>query len=433
MKAVVLSAGAGTRLRPFTLTTPKPLIPILGKPFLSYMLEAMPLIGVTEVCLIVGSEKEKIITYYQDNSPSITLHFIEQREQLGTAHALKLAKQFVGEDPFLICYGDVLIPRGTWKRLYQEYTTRKVEGLMALHRIENPTGMGIVETQGPYVERILEKPDIVPPTALINAGIFILPPTIFETIELTKASQRGEYELTDSLEILMGNGSRLTWYELEKWLTIGMPWDLLDANQTILTEMAQSREQDAITPLKIEGIVEEGATLIGQVGVAKNARVRSGSYIIGPTFIDKGAIVGPNCYIRPYTYIGQNSRIGNACEIKNSIIMNHSNVSHLSYIGDSIIGNNCNLGAGTSVANLRFDHATIKMSIKGSRIDTGTNKLGFFMGDNSQTGINVSIMHGTCIGPNSAVGPGILLQEDVPPGTIVLKKENVERRNWKNE
>jgi len=110
--------------------------------------------------------------------------------------------------------------------------------------------------------------------------------------------------------------------------------------------------------------------------------------------------------------------------------MNNTNISHLSYIGDSIIGNNNNLGAGTCVANLRFDHASIKVFINGKLVDSGEKKLGFFMGDNSQTGINVSIMYGRCIGPNSAVGPGILLQEDVPPGTIVFKKEELEKREW---
>jgi len=208
-----------------------------------------------------------------------------------------------------------------------------------------------------------------------------------------------------------------------------MPWDLLDANQTILTELTKSSCREGTSPLKIEGTVDDGVTLIGPVVIRKNAHIRAGAYIIGPTLIDEGAVVGPNCYIRPHTYIGKGSRVGNACEIKNSIIMVNTNVSHLSYIGDSIIGNNCNLGAGTCVANLRFDHAPIKVTIKGKSIDSGKKKLGFFMGDNSQTGINVSIMHGRCIGPNSAIGPGVLLQEDVPPGTLVLKQDSLIKNN----
>ena len=425
MKAVILSAGKGTRLRPFTEIIPKPLLSIAGKPLLSYLLEALPFIGVTEVCLVVGHAKDKIAAYYGENKPPVSLSYLEQREQLGTAHALKFAKEFVGTDPFVLIYGDVLISQDAWEKLFTVYKEQDAEGLMALYRVENPGNLGIVKTQGNYVKEIIEKPEKFPKTALINAGVFILPPTIFKAVEATNASQRGEYELTDSLEIFMQYGNRLTWHELENWLTIGMPWDLLDANQTVLSEMAKSVAQAGTSPLKLEGRIEDGVTLVGPVEIRKNAHIRAGAYIIGPTLIDEGAVVGPNCFIRPYTYIGKGSHIGNACEIKNSIIMNNTNVSHLSYIGDSIIGNNCNLGAGTCVANLRFDHAPIKVTIKGKPIDSGKEKLGFFMGDNSQTGINVSIMHGLCIGPNSAVGPGILLQEDVPPGTLVLKQDSL--------
>ncbi|MFQ6124925.1 MAG: bifunctional sugar-1-phosphate nucleotidylyltransferase/acetyltransferase [Candidatus Heimdallarchaeota archaeon] len=433
MKAVILSAGEGTRLRPFTYTTPKPLLPIVGKPLLSYQLEALPTIGITEACIVVGYGKERIEAYYRENVPSLSLSFIEQREQLGTAHALRFTRDFVGDEPFLMSYGDVLIPHRTWSKFFKSYKEQDAVGHMALYQVENPVRLGVVKTRGNFIEQIIEKPERAPPTAFINAGIYILPPTIFEAIDATNKSQRNEYELTDSLEILLQKGNRLTWFELENWLTIGMPWDLLNANKVILTEMAQSRSQEEIPPLKHAGDIDDGVTLIGPVGIQKKARVRAGSYIIGPVLIDEGATIGPNCFIRPYTYIGKLSRIGNGCEIKNSIIMNKTNISHLSYIGDSIIGNNCNLGAGTCVANLRFDHASIKVFVKGELVDSGKKKLGFFMGDNSQTGINVSIMHGRCIGPNSAVGPGILLQEDVQPGTIVFKKEKLENRKWKSK
>ncbi len=433
MKAVILSAGEGTRLRPFTFTTPKPLLPIVGKPLLSYQLEALPTIGVTEACIVVGYGREQIEAYYRENAPPLSLSFVEQREQLGTAHALSYARDFVRDEPFVMSYGDVLIPHRTWSKFFKAYENQDAEGHMALYKVKNPAKLGIVETRGRFIERITEKPERAPPTALINAGIYILPPIIFEAIDATSMSQRREYELTDSLEILLRKGSRLTWYELENWLTIGMPWNLLDANKVILTEMTQSGGQEEIPPLKLEGDIEDGVTLIGPVGVQKNAHVRAGSYIIGPVLIGEGAIIGPNCFIRPYTYIGKLSRIGNGCEIKNSIIMNRTNISHLSYIGDSIIGNDCNLGAGTFVANLRFDHASIKVFVKGELVDSGKKKLGFFMGDNSQTGINVSILHGRCIGPNSAVGPGILLQEDVPPGTIVFKKEELVKKEWESQ
>jgi len=156
MKAVILSAGKGTRLRPFTEITPKPLLPVAGKPLLSYLLEALPSIGVTEVCLIVGYAQEKIESYYRENKPPVVLSYLEQREQLGTAHALKFAKEFVGDDQFILIYGDVLITHDTWKKIFTTYNERDAEGLMALYRVENPINLGIVEIQGNFVTEIIE-------------------------------------------------------------------------------------------------------------------------------------------------------------------------------------------------------------------------------------------------------------------------------------
>ena len=127
---------------------------------------------------------------------------------------------------------------------------------------------------------------------------------------------------------------------------------------------------------QILGIVEQGAHLIGPITVAETARVRSGAYIEGPCFIDEGADVGPNCFIRPCTSIGKNARVGNACEVKNTLIMDNTHVGHLSYVGDSILCERCNLGAGTITANLLFNDGTVKMQIKDAIVDTGRRKLG---------------------------------------------------------
>ena len=132
----------------------------------------------------------------------------------------------------------------------------------------------------------------------------------------------------------------------------------------------------------------------------------SGTYIEGPVLIGKNCKIGPNAYIRPYTVIGDNCHIGNACEVKASIIMNGSKIPHFNYVGDSIIGENCNLGAGTKVANLRLDEKNIKVPVKNELVDTGRRKLGVIMGDNVHTGINVSIDVGTMIGAYTYIAPG---------------------------
>jgi bifunctional UDP-N-acetylglucosamine pyrophosphorylase/glucosamine-1-phosphate N-acetyltransferase len=174
------------------------------------------------------------------------------------------------------------------------------------------------------------------------------------------------------------------------------------------------------------GRIEDGAHLVGIVSVAKGARVRSGAYIQGPAFIGEFSDIGPNCFIRPYTSVGTNVKIGNACEIKNSIIMDKTRIRHLSYVGDSVIGENCNLGAGSIVANYRLDGKTIKMGIKGGIVSSERTKLGVFLGDGVKTGINTLLMPGVTIGRDSWIGPNLIVYRDVPSNAFLLLKQEVE-------
>jgi bifunctional UDP-N-acetylglucosamine pyrophosphorylase/glucosamine-1-phosphate N-acetyltransferase len=165
---------------------------------------------------------------------------------------------------------------------------------------------------------------------------------------------------------------------------------------------------------KVLGTVEQGAHLIGPVMVAETARVRSGAYIEGPVFIDEEADVGPNCYIREGTRIGRKVRVGNACEIKNSILMDYTHAGHLSYVGDSVLGEHCNLGAGTLMGNYRLDAGSIKMMVKDTLVNTGRRKLGAILGDNEKTGINSTFMPGVKVGADSWVGANVMVERDLP-------------------
>ena len=157
-------------------------------------------------------------------------------------------------------------------------------------------------------------------------------------------------------------------------------------------------------------------------------RIRSGSYIEGPTFIGEGSDIGPNCYIRACTSIGNNVRVGNACEVKNSIIMDGTHVGHLSYVGDSILCERCNLAAGTITANLRLDDGAVKMLVKGKVVDTGRRKLGAILGDDVKTGISALLMPGVKVGTNSWIGANSTVHRDVPANTLVLLKQDENRR-----
>ncbi|MEM2119086.1 MAG: glucose-1-phosphate thymidylyltransferase, partial [Candidatus Bathyarchaeia archaeon] len=205
------------------------------------------------------------------------------------------------------------------------------------------------------------------------------------------------------------------------WFDIGRPWDLLEANRWALTRMRH----------KVDGTVEKDAHLVGPVTVAETARIRSGAYVEGPTLIEEGSDIGPNCYIRPYTSIGRHVRVGNACEIKNSILMDGVHIGHLSYVGDSVLGENCNLGAGTITANYRLDAKTVKMMVKNNLIDSERRKLGAILGDNVKSGINALFMPGVKVGVNSWVGPNVVVERDLPNDSVVLLKQTVEKKELK--
>jgi bifunctional UDP-N-acetylglucosamine pyrophosphorylase/glucosamine-1-phosphate N-acetyltransferase len=216
-------------------------------------------------------------------------------------------------------------------------------------------------------------------------------------------SERAEYEPTDLLTTLVSRGEEITVIEIEEWTEIGRPWHILNANEKLLIS----------GPHAILGEVEPNAILSGRISVGRGTRIRSGSYIQGPVFIWENCVIGPNCFIRPYSCIGDNVHIGNAVEIKNSTIMENTNVAHLSYVGDSVIGSNCNFGAGTIVANLRHDGREIRSYIKDEKVNSERRKLGVIVGDDVKTGINTSTYPGTVIEPGYRGRPGEFLRERV--------------------
>ncbi len=423
MKAVLLAAGEGTRLRPLSLARPKHLFYIAGKPIIEHTLNRLKMAGITDVLLVVSYMKEKIMEFVGDGSRfGMNVEFVDQVQPLGTAHATKMAKDFLDNETFVLANADVMVKSTFYRELIDFFGKNKNSSILSLVQVKDPSKYGVVEIEDGKIKKIVEKPEHKKESSnLINAGIYLFQPEIFNMIERTKKSPRGEFEITDSIQMLINEGYDVRGFVVDTWwIDIGRPWELLEINEYLLNEI----------DLKIEGIIEEGAHLQGPVGIGKETIIRSGAYIIGPVLIGEKSDIGPNTYIRPFTYIGDNVRIGNAVEVKNSIISHRCRVGHLSYVGDSIIGENCNFGAGTKVANLRLDEKTVKVTIKGKREDSGRRKLGVIMADNVKTGINVSLMPGVSLGPNSAVGPEVLVSTDIPPNTFIFKKQDLERIRW---
>lgn len=427
MRAVILTAGEGTRMRPLTLTRPKTMLPVGGKPLLEYNVVALRDAGIKNITMIVGYQKEAVEDHFKDGKElGVNINYVTQEKRLGTAHAIGQVASILNkdeDDAIIVTNGDIILGNALIKSLIEKYNQSKAQSILVLTEVDDPSSFGVVELEGDQIKDIVEKPaPDEAPSNLINAGIYLFDQNIFKAIEKTEKSERGEYEITDSLKIQINQDEKvLGLVSSEKWIDVGRPWEFLELNEHFLEE---SKSQ-------IEGEVEEGVTIHGPIIIKKGSIIRSGTYIMGPVYIGENCDIGPNTFLRKHTSIGDGVNVGNAVEIKNSIIMDDTNVNHLSYVGDSIIGAHCNIAAGTNIANLRFDDGGVKVTVKGKRIDSGRRKMGVIFADGVKTGINSSFNPGVTVGLNSSVGSGAIIYRDVPDNKVVIHHQKQEIKDKK--
>jgi len=378
-------------MRPLTYTRPKVMIHLLVR-----AREA----DISEFIIVTGYRDDIVHKYFGDGSRwNVKIEYCRQKKQLGTADAIKAVEADLN-DRFLVINGDIIASSEDINRLASQDSNT-----MSTIKVGGRDGLGYIELDGEQVVGIYEK-TIKPPTDTANAGLYLFTPSIFKAILKTRVSQRGEYEITDSIMKMITDGEPVNSVKIDNWIDVSYPWDLLYANEVLLKGLKG----------QIQGEVEEGASVKGTVDIGKGTIVRSGSYLEGSIIIGDNCDIGPNCYIRPSTAIGDGCRIGAATEIKNSIVMNGTKIPHHNYVGDSIIGENCNLASGTKIANLRFDRKDIEVN----NIGTKRRKFGAVLGDNVETGINSSINTGTIIGNDTFIGPGAIVSDIVAPGSRIL-------------
>ena len=354
--------------------------------------------------MVVQFEAEKIKNFFGDGQRlGCKIRYVKQKKLGGTADAVRTCEnELRGEDRFLIVYGDNYYNE---KALDKFISSKSNDLLMGAAEVRDPARFGTLQVKKGNIVSIQEKVagGIV---GVVNAGIYVLDNSIFSATRKTRKSRRGEFELTDSLSLLLAEGRRIRTVPFGKgeWVGITYPWDLLEANRSALDSDEEVRD----------GETEPGVHLKGTVTLSAGSRVKSGSYVEGPVRIGEGAVVGPNAYIRPGTSLGKGVKVGAGCEVKNSIVMDEAKISHLSYVGDSVLGKGTSLGAGTITANLKFNDSNVESRVKGKLIDSGQHKLGVIFGDGVKTGINVSIFPGVKIGADAWIGPGATVRADVP-------------------
>lgn len=405
--AVILAGGKGLGLEPITNTRPKTLIPILNRKLIEDHIMKLYDVGVRRIVVVVGYMGDKVRSSVERLCSSLGIEyvFVNQDPPLGTAHALLNAVPYVKSEDFITVYGDIYFKSSKVLKDLISYRGNVV----SVSEVEDPSKYGVVVVSGGRVVKVVEKPKEYL-SNYVNAGIYRFTKDVMKFLEKTEVSVRGEYELTSTIQLMIDNGIEFKYLVVNEWLDVGRPWSLIEVNKL---------ELEDVNTQVIKGFVESGVTIKGPVIIEEGAEVLSGSYIVGPAYIGRGVTVGPNAYIRPYTVVLDNSKIGFNVEVKESIVMEDVHISHQSYVGDSVVCEGSNLGAGTILANLRFDEKTVKVRVKGVLEDSGRRKLGAFIGGYVRTGVNVSVFPGVKIGAYSWIYPGVVVTDDVPPRSIL--------------
>ncbi len=326
MKALVLSGGKGTRLRPFTFTTAKQLIPVANKPILGYVMDHVSAAGITEVAVIIAPETGKEVKNYIKNGSAwnIKVTYLTQ-EPLGLAHAVKTARDFLAEDDFVMYLGDNLVGKGIIG-LIRRFKTENLDTLILLKEVENPTRFGVaVLDDEDNVKNLIEKPKD-PPSNLALVGVYIFSNKIHQAIDKIKPSLRGELEITDAIEEMVNRGFKVRAEKLDTWwLDTGKKDDILVANAKIL---------DTYVKRKINGKTTK-STIEGRVTIKKNAKITN-STIRGPCIIGKNCIIRDS-FIGPYTSVGEGAQILDS-SVEYCVILENALITGVKRLEESLIG-----------------------------------------------------------------------------------------------
>jgi len=336
MKGLVLAGGRGTRLRPFSYATTKHLLPLANRPLLEYIIENLKAAGITEVGIVVGNPSADVVRpHVGDGSRfGVDVTYIHQGEPLGLAHAVGCAEPFVGDDPFVVYFGDTIVDVDVMGRLVDRFDPSEHAAGLPLKEVDDPSRFGIVEMADDEIVRIHEKPDD-PPTDLAYMGVLALTPTIFEYIDGLEPSDRGELELTDALDALVGGGEPVEYHvEDGLWRDVGTPTDVVETNRILL----EGRER------RVDGEVADAATVTGRVELESGAVVEPGATVRGPASIGADTRIESGASVGPYTSVGADCTIGKA-SIESSVVFDDVTVRKRERIVGSL------LGSGTELTN----------------------------------------------------------------------------------
>jgi len=394
-KAVILAAGEGKRLRPFTETMPKVMLPIANKPLLEYVFDATRKSGIDEIVVVVGYKKEVIMEYFKDYK-DVKITYVIQDRQLGTAHALLQAKKHI-KDSFIVLAGDNIIDPGSIAKLLKDQS----EYSLLIKEHPHPSKYGVVFVENRSIRRIVEKPkeDV---GKYISTGIYKLPRSVFTDIE--QCTSEGAHALSSVIQSLVDKGKNINTVLAKSWMDIVYPWDLISVNEVMIQGTAASTS----------GVIEKGVTLKGPVSVGKDTKIYSGCYIVGPVVIGDSCEIGPHACIFPSTSIGNNTVVHPFSEIRSSVIMDDVHIASNSHISHSVIGKGCIIGDSFSTITGK---TMIEVDNEFKRLET---PIGAMVGEDCIIESHVVVDPGKVIGRKCKISPMKHIIKNIPSESKVM-------------
>lgn len=389
-QAVILAAGEGKRLRPLTVLRPKAMLPVGNKPILQYVLEAVAANGIRDIVMVVGYHKEQVQDHFgSGKSMGMDIKYVEQRQQLGTAHALKQAREMMG-DQFLVISGDKYVAPSTIAPLVKSSSN----AMLATFQ-KNGAKYGVVVAEDGKVVKVVEKPGGAQ-ESLISAGVYAFTRDVFDHIA-------NDVEIPSVLTRMAEHGLSIQLLETrDAWMDMVYPWDMLALNETVLQHLHGGTG----------GMIEHGVTLRGTVEIGEGTVLRAGSYVMGPVVIGKSCDIGPNTSIFPSTSIGDNVVLSASCCVKNSIVGNDVFIGPFSFLENSVVARGSQLNG-----HFAAHSAETSVYCDGERHQI---TMGSVVGEHCQFEAGAVCLPGAMIGNRCRVSALKVLQHGIADGSIVV-------------
>jgi len=395
MKAVVLAAGEGMRLRPLTVSEPKVMIPVANRPILEYVVDALVKNDVREIVMVVGYRKERIMSHFEDGKKfGARIEYVVQEKQLGNGHALLSAKDRLSSE-FMVLPGDNIVDRRAVGDLLRSGSCPSA----LVVESENPSKYGVVTLDKGTIKDVVEKPQELI-SNIILTGMYCLSDKIFQFIEQCIAD--GEYGLSNAVQLSLGSHPVTPVFSDGLWIDAVYPWDLLELNAAALENLA----------VKTSGKIESQVMISGPVGIGEETVIRAGTTIYGPVLIGDGCDIGPNVTIFPSTSIGNSVTIEPYTMVKNSILMSNCSIGAHSYLSHCVLGygvkSQSHLMAPGSEAYVNVADEFYKVPHMGS-----------ILGEDTTFGTGVAVEPGTIVGAGCKVSSGAKITRNLPNRSLV--------------